>query len=95
MCPDWGSNPQPFGVQDDAPTNGATWPGHWVIFLYRYSGTNNQEATATKKIGWGMPYYARPRVEVPGGQETGGGRESVGVALIVVFVVRNGPGQVS
>ena len=24
MCPDWGSNPQPFGLQDNAPTNWAT-----------------------------------------------------------------------
>ena len=27
MCPDWGLNLQPFGVQDDAPTNWATQPG--------------------------------------------------------------------
>ena len=27
MCPDQDSNPQPFGVQDDAPANWATWPG--------------------------------------------------------------------
>ena len=25
MCSDWGSNLQTFGVQDDAPTNQATW----------------------------------------------------------------------
>ena len=25
--PDWGSNPQPFGAQDDAPTSWATRPG--------------------------------------------------------------------
>ena len=24
MCPDWDSNLQPFGLQDDAPTNKAT-----------------------------------------------------------------------
>ena len=28
MCPDWGSNPQPFGVWDDAATNWATQQGH-------------------------------------------------------------------
>ena len=27
MCPDQGSNPQPFGVQNDAPTIRASWPG--------------------------------------------------------------------
>ena len=26
-CPNWGSNLQSFGVQDNAPTNYATWPG--------------------------------------------------------------------
>ena len=31
MCPDWESNPQPFGVQDDAPTNWATWPGLFIF----------------------------------------------------------------
>ena len=25
--PDQGLNPHPFGVQDDTPTNWATWPG--------------------------------------------------------------------
>ena len=28
MCPDWGSNPQPFGVWDYAATNWATQQGH-------------------------------------------------------------------
>ena len=27
MQPDWGSNPQPFGAQDDTPTNWASWQG--------------------------------------------------------------------
>ena len=27
MCPDWGSNPQHFGVWDEAPSNWATQPG--------------------------------------------------------------------
>ena len=27
MCPDQGSNPQYFGVWDDAPNNWDTWPG--------------------------------------------------------------------
>ena len=27
MCPEWGSNPQPFDVWDSFPTNWATWPG--------------------------------------------------------------------
>ena len=26
-CPDQESNLQPLGVRDDAPVNGATWPG--------------------------------------------------------------------
>ena len=26
MCPDWGLNPQPFGVQDNAPTELPTHP---------------------------------------------------------------------
>ena len=31
--PDWGSNPQPFGVWDDAPTNWATrpWPSEILL----------------------------------------------------------------
>ena len=40
MCPDGKANPQPFGVQDNAPTNWATGPGHddlnvdlWHLFL--------------------------------------------------------------
>ena len=33
-CVSWpGLNPQPFGVQDNTPTNWATWPGLWVLFL--------------------------------------------------------------
>ena len=32
MCPDQESNPQPFGVWDDAPTNLATWPGLILFF---------------------------------------------------------------
>ena len=28
MCPDRESNPQTFGVQDNASTNWATWPGY-------------------------------------------------------------------
>ena len=27
MCPDWGSNLQPFSVGDDTPTYWATWLG--------------------------------------------------------------------
>ena len=27
MCPDQESNPQPFGIQDNAPTNWTNWPG--------------------------------------------------------------------
>ena len=34
ICPDWESNPQPFGVQDDAPTSWAMQPGQWGRFLY-------------------------------------------------------------
>ena len=26
MCLDWGLNPRPFGVQDNAPTDGETHP---------------------------------------------------------------------
>ena len=32
MCPDWESNPQPFGVGDNAPTNWATQPGLELYF---------------------------------------------------------------
>ena len=32
MYPDQGSNPQPFGVWDDVPTNRATWPGLVILF---------------------------------------------------------------
>ena len=35
MCPDQGSNPQPFGVWDDAPTNWATRPG---LLIYLFTG---------------------------------------------------------
>ena len=31
VCPDWGSNLQPFDVQDDAPTNWATPARAWVF----------------------------------------------------------------
>ena len=31
--PKGGLNPQPMGVWDDAPINGATWPGHVCDFL--------------------------------------------------------------
>ena len=30
ICPDWESNPQPFSVRDNAPTNRATWSGQMV-----------------------------------------------------------------
>ena len=30
--PSWGSNMQTFGVQDEAPTNLATWPGQKPCF---------------------------------------------------------------
>ena len=33
MCPDQELNLQPFGVQDNAPTNSATWPGQLLVFL--------------------------------------------------------------
>ena len=33
MCPDWGSNRQPFVVWDDAPMNLATRPGLHVFFF--------------------------------------------------------------
>ena len=33
MCPDWASNSQHLGVQDDAPTNWATWPGQFMQFF--------------------------------------------------------------
>ena len=31
MCPDWESNLQTFGVNDNVPTNGATWPGLVIL----------------------------------------------------------------
>ena len=40
MRPDWGLNPQPCGVQDDAATNRATWPGHFLVF---FRGKKNVE----------------------------------------------------
>lgn len=30
MYPDWGSNPQPFGIWWDDPTNWTPWPGQDV-----------------------------------------------------------------
>ena len=33
MCPDRGSNPQPFGVWGNAPTNLATWLGLFSHFF--------------------------------------------------------------
>ena len=32
--PDRGSDPQPFGVQDSAATNGAPWPGLYPVLDY-------------------------------------------------------------
>ena len=34
FCPDQGSNPQPFGVWDDTPTNGGTWWGQELLYFY-------------------------------------------------------------
>ena len=34
MCYDWGSNPQPFGVQDNVSTSWATWPGPYSKWLH-------------------------------------------------------------
>ena len=33
MCPDHESHPQPFGLQDDAPTKWAHWPGCGTCFF--------------------------------------------------------------
>ena len=33
MCPSLESNPQPFGVWDNAPTNLTTWPWYVLVFL--------------------------------------------------------------
>ena len=33
MCPDWGSDLQPFGVWDHAPTNSATSQGKMFLFF--------------------------------------------------------------
>ena len=33
ICPDWGSNPKPFGVWDGAPTNWANQPGCSSTYL--------------------------------------------------------------
>lgn len=41
--PDWGSNPQPFSSQDDAPPNGAARPGLPLGFL---SPTSRDRYTA-------------------------------------------------
>ena len=41
VCPDWGSNPQPWCIGDDAPTNWATQAGSdsifWVLTCSYYS----------------------------------------------------------
>ena len=37
MCPDWESNPQTFGVWDDAPTNWATWPRYLSLSFNTYN----------------------------------------------------------
>ena len=34
----WGLNPQPFGVQNNVPTNSATWPGPGTLFLWLLLG---------------------------------------------------------
>ena len=39
--PDWGLNPQPFGIWDDVPTNWATLPGLELIFV------------CDVRLGWG------------------------------------------
>ena len=33
MCPDWEFDPQPFGVQDNTPTNGLPGRGYHRVFL--------------------------------------------------------------
>ena len=35
MCPDWDLNPQPLGVQDDAPTN---WASRLGLKAFKVSG---------------------------------------------------------
>ena len=48
-----GSNPQPFGIWDDAPTNWATWPGqltkHFMEQLWP-----RHKAVSLEGLGWGM-----------------------------------------
>lgn len=34
--PDWGSNPQPLGTPDDAPTHWATWPRAVLYFSDKF-----------------------------------------------------------
>ena len=36
MCPDYRSYPQPFGVQDNAPTNQATQPGLYTLNIFPF-----------------------------------------------------------
>ena len=39
MCPDWESNPQPLGVQDDTLSNQVTQPGlnHWSYCTHSFA----------------------------------------------------------
>ena len=60
MCPDRGSNPQPFGVRDNGPTNWATWPGlksicscvfnQYVQYVKEQKAENSQDTCGQSKI---------------------------------------------
>ena len=49
MCPDQESNPQPFGIQDNAPTNWTNWPG-LIPFIFLDIASENYFQVISFKI---------------------------------------------
>ena len=56
MCPDPGSNSQPFGTQDITPTNGATQPGLRLWTVYKLF------ISITMQSIWGPGFIQRRRL---------------------------------
>ena len=56
MCPDGGLNLQPFGVQNNAPTNWATQPGRHKLFLKEEGRKTRQKASSPLAwLTWQQP----------------------------------------
>lgn len=55
--PDWGSNTQPFGVQDDTPSNRAPWAGLNLLIV--------ESIRSKEKLEVPLVYFRREKVWNP------------------------------